>query len=137
MSDPAVKKPPVPSPAKLREANDSLLPVRGQKADPEPREAPAKPVRARLMEVISEEDLSSANNLKQAPDQSKYKDLNFKVDELYHRRVKGAATAWGMSMKELFEAAFENWVEANGEQPRSVAEYKRVKDKRKTRSHED
>lgn len=131
MSNPAVKKPAVPSPAKLRASSDSFLPVRSE-SEPEPK--PEKPIRTKLMEVVSEEDLKAPDNLTRSTDESKYKDMNFKVSDLYHRRVKSVATNWGMSMKELFEAAFENWVEANGESPRSVSDFKRAKEARKARA---
>lgn len=135
MNRTASKKPAVPSPSKLRAAADSLLPVSGVQQDE--GETSEKPIRSRLMAVAETVDFNAPDNLTISTDLSKYKDLNFKVSELYHRRVKGVATNWGMSMKELFEAAFENWVDKNGERPRSVEEFKRAKEERKRNRRSD
>ena len=135
MNRTAPKKPAVPPPSKLRAAADSLLPVGGVQPDDS---EPEKPIRTRLMAVAENVSFDAPDNLSTSTDVSKYKDLNFKVSELYHRRVKAVATNWGMSMKELFEAAFENWVDSNGERPRTVEEFKRAKEERKrTRRTED
>lgn len=135
MNRTAPKRPAVPPPSKLRAAADSLLPVSG--VPQEDREEPEKPVRSRLLAVAENVDFAAPDNLTTSTDQTKYKDLNFKVSELYHRRVKAVATNWGMSMKELFEAAFENWVDRNGERPKSVEEYKRAKEERKRNRRSD
>jgi hypothetical protein len=42
-------------------------------------------------------------------------DLNFKVDNDFHRTFKLVATMKGMSMKELLEGAFNAWVERYGD----------------------
>jgi hypothetical protein len=42
-------------------------------------------------------------------------DLNFKVDNDFHRTFKLAATLKGMSMKELLEGSFAAWVERYGD----------------------
>ncbi|SER26693.1 hypothetical protein SAMN05216548_11432 [Faunimonas pinastri] len=55
------------------------------------------------------------DNLSKSPEE--LKDLNFKVSPDLHRDFKLTATAWGMSMKELLEAAYKGWVEKHGKFP--------------------
>ena len=120
-----MNKPKVPPPSKLRAAADALLPVPGVVPD----QTEEKPLRSRLMTVAENLDFQAPNQLKQTED--KWKDLNFKVDEQYHRRIKQIAANWGMSMKELLEAAMQNWIDLNGESPKTVQEYQRFKDLRR------
>ena len=42
-------------------------------------------------------------------------DLNFKVENDFHRNFKLVATEKGMSMKELLEASFHAWVDRYGD----------------------
>ena len=41
-------------------------------------------------------------------------DLNFKVDETFHRRFKLEATVRGLSMKDLLIASFRSYLEQHG-----------------------
>lgn len=49
-------------------------------------------------------------------------DMSFKVPARFHRRFKRTAANWGMSMKELLEASFKEWVEKHGSQPADMDE---------------
>lgn len=44
-------------------------------------------------------------------------DMSFKVPAKFHRRFKRTSSNWGMSMKELLEASFKEWVEKHGMMP--------------------
>ena len=65
------------------------------------------------------------DNLSRANDE--IKDLNFKVDPAFHRQFKLTASAWGMSMKELLEAAYNAWIDQHGERPESLNDLLRRK----------
>lgn len=46
-----------------------------------------------------------------------YVDMSFKVPAKFHRRFKRTSSNWGMSMKELLEASYKEWVEKHGMTP--------------------
>lgn len=46
-----------------------------------------------------------------------YVDMSFKIPAKFHRRFKRTAANWGMSMKELLEAPYREWVEKHGIAP--------------------
>lgn len=45
------------------------------------------------------------------------KNLNMRVDPEFHRRLKMAASAWDMPIKDLVEQAVELWFARHGERP--------------------
>lgn len=112
-------KPAIPKPSKLRRSADQLLPATQMPDDPD---APAEKVfRTKLMTVVDNIDFTAPNNLTETS--TRWKDMNFKVLEKDHQRVKTVAVNWRMSMKELVQAALESWIDKHGEAPRSVSDF--------------
>jgi hypothetical protein len=79
--------------------------------------APPKKSRGSIVEFAPPPSTQTVDNLSKSAEPTKLVDLNFKVPEQTHRKFKMVATGWGMSMKDLFEASFQTWLEKNGTLP--------------------
>lgn len=67
------------------------------------------PPRASFMGALPQAPTIAPSNMS-----AKLRDLNFKVDESFHREFKSTAANTGLSMKELFEESFLAWREKRG-----------------------